>query len=141
MKKETIQAGIICGIICVAFMWAYMSVFMTSMSVPASSGQKGGMHMMPDGTMMGSDVGAMGMEGMMMDMTARLKGKTGAELEKTFLEDMIVHHQGAVDMSRELLKGTNKPELIEFANTIITAQSSEIEMQRKWLKEWYSITR
>ncbi len=137
MKKETIQAGVICGIICVAFMWAYMSVFMTSINMPISSAQKGGMHMMPDGTMMGSDAGAMGMESMMMDMTARLKGKAGAELEKTFLEDMIVHHQGAVDMSKELLKGTNKPELIEFANAIITAQSSEIEMQKRWLKEWY----
>ena len=58
-------------------------------------------------------------------------------LEKTFLEDMIVHHQGAVDMSRELLKGTTRPELVQFANDIITLQSKEIEMQKQWLSEWY----
>jgi uncharacterized protein (DUF305 family) len=103
--------------------------------------QGGGMHMMPDGTVMpnmpmehGTDSG---MEAMMHDMTARLQGKTGLELEKIFLEDMIVHHQGAVDMSQELLKGTTRPELVQFANDIITLQSQEIEMQKQWLKAWF----
>lgn len=97
--------------------------------------QSGGMHMMQDGSMMHNMPN--GMQDTMMDMTARLKGKTGAELEKTFLEDMIVHHQGAVDMSRELLKGTTRPELVQFASDIITLQSKEIEMQKQWLSEWY----
>lgn len=137
MKKETVQAGVVCGIICVAFMWAYMSLFMNMGSVSIAAPTKVGMHMMPDGTMMGDETSMMGMQGMMMDMTARLKGKKGAELEKIFLEDMIVHHQGAVDMSKELLKGTDRPELVQFANDIISLQTQEIEMQKKWLKEWY----
>jgi uncharacterized protein (DUF305 family) len=139
IQKSTIQAGVICGLICVAFMWAYMS--MGSMNMSAVS-PKAGMHMMPDGTMMANapehtmDMDG-SMEGMMMDMTARLQGKTGPELEKIFLEDMIVHHQGAVDMAKVLLKGTDKPELIQFANDIISLQSKEIEMQKGWLAKWF----
>lgn len=95
-----------------------------------------GMHMMPDGSMMsnsGSD-----MQGMMMDMTARMEGKTGDELDKIFLEDMIVHHQGAVDMAKELQKGTERPELQKMAKDIIEVQTKEITMMEKWLSEWFN---
>ena len=81
----------------------------------------------------------MSMDSMMMDMLANMKGKTGTELEKVFLQDMIVHHQGAVDMATELLKDkTVRPELAKFAQDIINAQSKEIEMQKSWLEKWYA---
>ena len=104
------------------------------------------MHQMPDGSMMMNN-GAMmknnqmSMDAMMMDMLAGMKGKSGRELEKVFLQEMVVHHQGAVDMATELLKDTTiKPELAKFAQDIITAQTREISMQKKWLKDWYGIT-
>lgn len=127
------------ALLIVSLGWHYPVLRLFGVATPMSGGagmMHGGMHMMGNGSMM-RDGDMMGMQGMMMDMTARLKGKTGAELEKTFLEDMIVHHQGAVDMSKELLKGTDRPELIQFANDIISAQSREIEMQKQWLKEWF----
>ncbi|NBV76747.1 DUF305 domain-containing protein [bacterium] len=98
------------------------------------------MHMMPDGSMMQnqaemqSDTMKSSMQGVMMGM----KGKTGAELEKAFLEEMIVHHQGAVDMAKELLAGTKRPELVKFGNEIITVQSGEIAQMKSWLKEWFT---
>ncbi|MFZ2152346.1 MAG: DUF305 domain-containing protein [Minisyncoccia bacterium] len=95
-----------------------------------------GGHMMPDGNMMG---GGTDMGSMMMDMTARMKGKTGAELEQIFLKDMIVHHQGAILMAQELQKGTKRPELQKMANDIIRVQTGEIEMMRNWLKEWFGL--
>lgn len=88
-----------------------------------------GMHMMSNS---GSD-----MQHMMMNMTARMEGKTGDELDKIFLEDMIVHHQGAVDMAKELQKGTERPELQKMAKDIIEVQTSEITMMEKWLNEWF----
>lgn len=102
---------------------------------PATQAQ--GMHQMPDGSMMANSNSGMDMGAMMMNMTANLQGKTGAELEQVFLRDMIVHHQGAVDMSRELLKGNPRPELAKFANDIIDLQTKEINMQKTWLAEWY----
>jgi len=75
-----------------------------------------------------------------MDMTARMKGKAGDELDKVFLEDMIVHHEGAVDMAKELQKGTKRPELQKMAKDIIDVQTKEISMMRAWLRDWFGIT-
>jgi uncharacterized protein (DUF305 family) len=80
----------------------------------------------------GSMHGAMG--GMMMG----LNGKTGDELDKAFLEGMIVHHEGAIEMSKALIAGTKRPELIKLGNDIIIAQTKEIEMMRQWGTQWFS---
>ena len=93
--------------------------------------------MMPDGTMMGNS--GSNMDSMMMDMTARMKGKTGDELDKVFLQDMIVHHEGAVDMAKELQKGTKRPELQKMAKDIIDVQTNEISMMKNWLRDWFGI--
>lgn len=77
------------------------------------------------------------MSEMMNDMTADLKGKTGDDLDKAFLEGMIVHHQGAVDMAKELQRGTKRPELQKMANDIIDVQTKEINMMQNWLNEWF----
>ena len=81
----------------------------------------------------------MGMEAMMMDMTARMEGKTGDELDRIFLEDMIVHHQGAVDMAIIIKENTERPELKTFAQEIIDVQDQEINMMKSWLAEWFLI--
>lgn len=70
-------------------------------------------------------------------MTDSLKDKFGADYEKAFLEEMIVHHQGALDMSNQLLQKTERPELVKFANDIIDLQSAEIFMMQNWLNSWY----
>lgn len=74
----------------------------------------------------------------MSAMNAKLIGKNGDELNKAFLEEMIVHHQGAVEMAKILKSGTNKSELSEFADKIINAQDPEINQMQKWLNNWYS---
>lgn len=99
----------------------------------------GNMHKMPDGSVMSNGNMQMGgsMGNMMMDMTEGMKGKSGLTLEKVFLEEMIIHHQGAVDMAILLLQDkTIKPELKVFANQIISAQNPEIEQMKLWLKNY-----
>ncbi len=94
--------------------------------------------MMMDHSMHGMKAAPAGdMHSMMMDMTERMKGKTGDELDKVFLEDMIVHHQGAVDMAVELQKGTARPELQKMATDIIDVQTKEIDMMKTWLGTWF----
>ena len=95
------------------------------------------MHQMPDGTMMSTNQTMQNMDTMMMDMTARMKGKIGDQLDKVFLEDMIVHHQGAVDMAKLLKAGTKRPELQKMADDIVTVQTKEIDMMKEWLKDWF----
>lgn len=80
---------------------------------------------------------ATGMPGMMADMNAALRGKTGADFDKAFLDEMIVHHQGAVDMAKLVLTSSQRPELKTFANEIITAQSREIGQMQAWKGTWF----
>jgi uncharacterized protein (DUF305 family) len=98
------------------------------------SSKMNNMHMMPDGSMMPNDVD---MHSMMGDMSARMQGKTGDELDKIFLEDMIIHHEGAVDMALILKDKTVRPELKKMAEDIIAVQNKEIEMMQGWLAEWF----
>lgn len=90
-------------------------------------------HQMSDGSLMHGT----SMEASMQGMAMGLEGKSGTALEKAFLDEMIVHHRGAIDMAQTLLKGTNRPELVKLAHDIITAQTGEIALMQKWRLEWF----
>lgn len=79
----------------------------------------------------------MSMESMMDSMNAGLMGKTGDEFDKAFIEEMIVHHQGAVMMAEMVLQNSTRPEMISLANDIIKAQTGEIEMMQGWHEAWF----
>ncbi len=95
-----------------------------------------GSHMMPDGRVM-SNNGSGGMSGMMDDMMNGLYGKTGDEFDRAFLEEMIVHHEGAVLMAQEALKNAKHQEIKDMSKNIISAQTIEINQMKGWLKSWY----
>ena len=97
--------------------------------------QGGMMHQMADGSMM-SNTG-MDMNSMMNGMMAGLQGKTGDAFDKEFLAEMIVHHQGAVEMAQSALQNAKHQEIKDLANGIITAQNKEIGMMKQWQAEWY----
>ena len=59
------------------------------------------------------------------------------ESEFDFLVEMIPHHQEAVDSSREIKAITERSELQEFAEEVITLQKREIEELQKWIDLWY----
>lgn len=84
------------------------------------------------------ETGGYGMHKAMQGMMMGLDGKTGDELDKAFLEQMIVHHEGAVEMAKTLKAGTKRPELQKMADDIINVQTKEIEMMKNWLKEWFT---
>lgn len=54
-----------------------------------------------------------------------------------FIDSMIMHHQGAVEMARQVQQEAQKPELKTLAQNIITAQQAEIEQLRQWRQAWY----
>jgi hypothetical protein len=64
-----------------------------------------------------------------------LEGKTGDALDKAFIEGMIPHHEGAIDMAK-YLSGSSREEMRKLGAEIIAAQSKEIEQMQTWLKEW-----
>lgn len=93
------------------------------------------MHEMPNGTMMANT--APTMHDSMAGMMALLEGKKGNELDKAFLEQMIVHHEGAVEMARAVKARGSHAELQTLADAIIEAQTKEIAQMRTWQQEWY----
>ena len=84
------------------------------------------------GTSMGSHAGHM-MDGMLTDEEMRaLSAATGKEFDRLFLEGMIKHHEGAIDMAEMVVESTNQ-EVSTLANAIITAQKEEIARMKELL--------
>ncbi|KQY57393.1 MULTISPECIES: DUF305 domain-containing protein [unclassified Nocardioides] len=74
------------------------------------------------------------MPGMMSaDEMAALEAADGAEFERMWLEMMIEHHEGAVEMAKsEQAEGVNK-DAIEMAKSIESSQQDEIATMEKLL--------
>ena len=77
----------------------------------------------------GADMG--GMSGMDHGMTSdadmqALEDATGDEASQLFLEQMIEHHQGAIDMAQTEVDNGENPDVIRLAESIIRSQTAEI---------------
>ncbi len=87
-----------------------------------------------------ADSGMNGMEGMhdgMMsqgDMTA-LDAADGADASRLFLEQMIVHHQGAIDMAQTEIADGKNPDALALAQAIVKAQTAEIASMQELLTQ------
>jgi uncharacterized protein (DUF305 family) len=64
-------------------------------------------------------------------------GKADANYDLRFIDSMVVHHQGAVVMAKEVLAKSKRAELIKLAKNIISAQDREISQMQQWRKTWY----
>lgn len=64
---------------------------------------------------------------MMRDLTKL----SGAELDKVFLEDMIMHHMGAIMMAHSVQGVTEHTEVETLSKAIIESQSKEIQLMRQ----------
>ena len=84
------------------------------------------------GSHMSSHAGHM-MDGMLTDEEMRaLSVAAGQEFDRLFLEGMIKHHEGAIDMAEMVVDSTNQ-EVSRLANAIITAQKEEIVKMKELL--------
>ena len=70
-----------------------------------------------------------------MDMSA-LEDASGTDAERVFLEEMIVHHEGAIQMSRTLLEAGSSPDARALAEEIIVDQTDEIALMRDLLSAY-----
>jgi uncharacterized protein (DUF305 family) len=70
-----------------------------------------------------------------------LEAASGAELERLWLEGMIYHHQGALDMGdaqqrRQLTTGRRPYGIDVFVEEMLEEQRAEIRQMQAWLAEW-----
>lgn len=74
------------------------------------------------------ELAADGGTGMKMDAdAAMLEPLSGAEFDRTFLELMTAHHQGALPMAQAELDGGKNPQAKQLAQEILDTQTAEIE--------------
>lgn len=72
----------------------------------------------------------------MADMTEQLKDKSGDEFDKAFIEIMISHHEGAIDMAKLIPLRSKHEEIKKFGEEIIAAQNKEIANMKQWEQDW-----
>lgn len=91
--------------------------------------------------MMGQQFGGRGegfndMDDVMDSMMSGLDTRQGEGFDRVFLEKMILHHQGAVEMAKLAQEQAKHQEIIDLSQRIIDSQTSEIEMMKSWQKSW-----
>lgn len=59
------------------------------------------------------------------------------QADRHFIEMMIPHHQGAIDMADLALTRAKRPEIRRLAENIKRDQTREIQQMRTWYKAWY----
>ncbi|WGW13670.1 DUF305 domain-containing protein [Saxibacter everestensis] len=82
----------------------------------------------------GMEHGGPGMDGMMSEDGMKALDAADAEsASRLFLEQMIKHHEGAVDMAKTERQSGSNPEALKLADKVISSQEEEIAEIRKLL--------
>lgn len=101
-----------------------MSGWLRQWGAPMEMGDDHGSH----------DMGGMTMSGMMTeeDMQA-LSEATGSAFDRMWLEMMIAHHEGAVEMAEQVQANGGNADVAALADAVIAGQTAEIETMRALL--------
>jgi len=78
--------------------------------------------------------GAMGMMGM---RTSNERNGMVATIDRHFIEQMIPHHEGAIEMAKLAQERATQTEIKTLAASIIKSQTEEIVQMKSWYKDWY----
>jgi len=74
------------------------------------------------------------MQGMVDEATmSKLKSLNGAEFDKLWLESMISHHQGAIEMAKAEIANGDNADAKTLARNIVTTQEAEIGQMKQML--------
>ena len=74
----------------------------------------------------------------MLSADSRVNGRASM-IDQHFIEEMIPHHEGAIEMAKVALEKSERPEVLSLANGIIEAQTREISDMRSWYRDWFGI--
>lgn len=88
-----------------------------------------GMNMPASDTSASSKAYEAAMSGMTQDMMTPLTGKPDLD----FVQGMIPHHQGAIDMAKTELQYGKNQEIRTLAEGVVKAQEGEITFMKDWL--------
>lgn len=75
------------------------------------------------------------LQGMVDDATMeKLKSLRGPEFDSLWLQSMISHHQGAIEMAKAEIANGENVDAVSMAKTMVASQEAEIGQMRKMLE-------
>jgi len=87
-----------------------------------------------DGSMSGMNPGS-------GDMTSEMLEENGKYSDERFIDAMVPHHQGAVEMARVALDNAEHERLVQLSEDIVTTQQAEIEDLKSIKQEEFGTSR
>jgi uncharacterized protein (DUF305 family) len=125
LKRYTTSLGLLALLFTLALALASCAGAGSSSAQQDSSEQDGGEESAGDMQGMDHSNMNMGSEGMMA--ASEMLMENGEYSDERFIDAMVPHHQGAIDMAEVALENAEHPELLQLAQNIISTQQAEIE--------------
>lgn len=73
----------------------------------------------------------------MSSMTSGATGAKAVPFDRQFIDMMVPHHEGAIEMARIAEQRSQRPEVRQMAADILRTQAAEIEQMKAWRKAWF----
>ena len=70
-------------------------------------------------------------------MPSTAASATSAPFDQQFIDMMVPHHEGAVEMARIAEQRSQRAEIRTMTSDILRTQASEIEQMKAWRRAWY----
>ena len=80
--------------------------------------------------------GASGEDMTMTQMASQLTDKEGDDFDAAFIDAMIEHHMGAIEMAELAASRAEHEEIKQLSQEVIRAQEGEIAQLRNWESAW-----
>jgi len=78
--------------------------------------------------------------GMMGSSSGRMMGNSShvtTPYDLRFMDEMIMHHEGAIMSARMMISQSARPELRDLARRIISGQQAQVDQMWAWIWQWY----
>lgn len=121
-----------------------IALVLASCGSSASGGDKQGMdHGDEEGAKKARDRGSM--QGMNHDEMGHGSGAMASEMlmedgeysDERFIDAMVPHHQGAIEMAKVADENSENPRVKDLAQNIASVQKREIEQMSRWREQWH----
>ncbi len=89
------------------------------------------------GSMMSGGAMSGGMGSMMNDRGMMGSFDEDKPFDLQFIDQMTMHHQGAIMSSKHMISDSERPELRKLAENIEESQSEQIDQMQEWRDEWH----
>lgn len=135
MRTKQLALSALVGVVAAVIAWFLLGTFMHGHMTPGMMGMHG--QIVAPTTQEQAPPAAQGGHGVGHGTAHAGMGPMGTVLtgdpDKDFAQEMIVHHEMAVEMAKDVLAKGKDPEIKQLAEEVVVAQTKEIEFLRAWL--------